>query len=48
MQQAFRGKFAVWQKLGVWNDRKGVFSPLKAITLARSYVRTTGAPLGGR
>lgn len=34
MQQAFRGKFAVWQKLSVWNDRKGAFSPLKAITLA--------------
>lgn len=28
MQQGFRQKFSVW------NDRKGVFSPLKAITLA--------------
>ncbi len=23
-----------WQKLALWNDRKGEFSPLKAITLA--------------
>ena len=30
----FRQKLNVWQKISVWNDRKGVFSPLKAITLA--------------
>lgn len=33
MQQAFLRKLPVWRKLAVWNDRKGVFSPLKALTL---------------